>query len=412
MLISYLMKKDLLGSIGYGKGIALGLVISAIGSLMFIPAADTASFPMLLSGLIVVGLGFSLQQTAANPLAIALGSRDTGSQRLSMAGGVNNFGTTIGPLLVTFAIFGAMGSESGAELDVSAVKIPYLVLGALFLIFAIVFYRLKVDVEAPGESAADEINDGKSVLSYKQVWMGMIAIFLYVGVEVSTAGNLSEYLKTNLNIATRDAAPFISLFWASLMIGRWTSSAGSFNVSDTMKKVLRFLLPLAAFGVYLAVNTKAGYDVSKFYPYIGMIAILVIVDYLSKGNPAKQLLIYSLCGITALVVGIFSGGMTAAMAFVSVGLFCSTLWPCIFTLAITGLGSKMSKGSNFLIMMIMGGGFVSVLQGKLSSPELLGILNSYWVGVVCFAYLAFYAITMTNHFKKQGIEIGPAAGGH
>lgn len=97
-------EKDLLGSIGYGKGIALGLVISAIGSLMFIPAADTASFPMLLSGLIVVGLGFSLQQTAANPLAIALGSRDTGSQRLSMAGGVNNFGTTIGPLLVTFAI--------------------------------------------------------------------------------------------------------------------------------------------------------------------------------------------------------------------------------------------------------------------------------------------------------------------
>ena len=412
MLISYLMKKDLLGSIGYGKGIALGLVISAIGSLMFIPAADSASFPMLLSGLIVVGLGFSLQQTAANPLAIALGSRDTGSQRLSMAGGVNNFGTTIGPLLVTFAIFGAMGSESGAELDVSAVKIPYLVLGALFLIFAIVFYRLKVDVEAPGESAADEINDGKSVLSYKQVWMGMIAIFLYVGVEVSTAGNLSEYLKTNLNIATRDAAPFISLFWASLMIGRWTSSAGSFNVSETMKKVLRFLLPLAAFGVYLAVNTKAGYDVSNFYPYIGMIAILVIVDYLSKGNPARQLLIYSLCGITALVVGIFSGGMTAAMAFVSVGLFCSTLWPCIFTLAITGLGSKMSKGSNFLIMMIMGGGFVSVLQGKLASPELLGILNSYWVGVVCFAYLAFYAITMTNHFKKQGIEIGPAAGGH
>jgi len=411
-LISYLMKKDLLGSIGYGKGIALGLVISAIGSLMFIPAADTASFPMLLSGLIVVGLGFSLQQTAANPLAIALGSRETGSQRLSMAGGVNNFGTTIGPLLVTFAIFGAMGSESGAELDVSAVKVPYLVLGGLFLIFAIIFYRLKADVEAPGESAVEEINDGKSVLSYKQVWMGMIAIFLYVGVEVSTAGNLSEYLKSNLNIGTRDAAPFISLFWASLMIGRWTSSAGSFNVSDTMKKALRFLLPLAAFGVYLAVNTKAGYDVSNFYPYIGMIAILVIVDYLSKGNPARQLLIYSLCGITALVIGIFSGGMTAAMAFVSVGLFCSTLWPCIFTLAITGLGSKMSKGSNFLIMMIMGGGFVSVLQGKLASPELLGILNSYWVGVVCFAYLAYYAITMTSYFKKQGIEIGPAAGGH
>ncbi len=412
MLTSFLMKKDLLGSIGYGKGIALGLVISAIGSLMFIPAANTASFPMLLSGLIVVGLGFSLQQTAANPLAIALGSPDTGSQRLSMAGGVNNFGTTIGPLLVTFAIFGAMGSSSGAELDVSAVKVPYLVLGGLFLIFAAIFYRLQVDVEVPTEEAKVETEDSKSVLSYKQVWMGMIAIFLYVGVEVSTAGNLSEYLKSNLNIATRDAAPFISLFWASLMIGRWTGAAGSFNVSATAKKLLRVILPLIAFGVYLAVNTKAGYDVSKFYPYLGMIAILIGVDLLSQGNPARQLLIYSLCGITALVIGIFSGGMTAAIAFVSVGLFCSTLWPCIFTLAITGLGSKMSKASNFLIMMIMGGGFVSVLQGKLASPDSLGILNSYWVGVICFAYLAYYAVTMTQHFKKQGIEIGPATGGH
>jgi FHS family L-fucose permease-like MFS transporter len=412
MLTSFLMKRDLLGSIGYGKGIALGLVISAIGSLMFIPAADTASFPMLLGGLIIVGLGFSLQQTAANPLAIALGTPQTGSQRLSLAGGVNNFGTTIGPLLVTFAIFGAMGSSSGAELDVSAVKVPYLVLGGLFLIFAAIFYRLKVNVEAPSEEAAVEGENSKSVLSYKQVWMGMIAIFLYVGVEVSTAGNLSEYLKSHLNIATRDAAPFISLFWASLMIGRWTGSAGSFNVSATTKKLLRLILPLAAFGVYLAVNTKAGYDVSQFYPYLGMIAILVGVDMLSQGNPAKQLLIYSLCGIGALVVGILSGGMTAAMAFVSVGLFCSTLWPCIFTLAITGLGSKMSKASNYLIMMIMGGGFVSVLQGKLASPDSLGILNSYWVGVVCFAYLAFYAVTMKAHFKKAGIEVGAPVGGH
>lgn len=411
MLVSFLMKRDLLGSLGYGKGIALGLVVSAIGSLLFIPAADSASFPMLLGGLIIVGLGFSLQQTAANPLAIALGSPETGSQRLSMAGGVNNFGTTIGPLLVTAAIYGSMGSGSGSELDVSAVKVPYLVLGGSFILFAAIFYRLDVKVEAAQSVSAGE-DDGKSVLSYKQVWMGMIAIFLYVGVEVSTAGNLSEYLKSNLNVATRDAAPYISLFWASLMIGRWTSSAGSFNVSDGLKKALRLLLPLAAFGVYLAVNTKAGYQVDGFYPYVGMIAILVLMDFLSKGNPARQLLIYSLCGMIALMVGIFSGGKLAAMAFVSVGLFCSTLWPCIFTLGIAGLGSKMPKASNYLIMMIMGGGVVSVLQGKLASESLLGILNSYWVGVVCFAYLAYYAVSMTAHFKKEGIEVGAPVGGH
>ena len=420
MLVSFLLKRDLLGSLGYGKGISLGLIISAIGSLLFIPAADSASFPMLLGGLIIVGLGFSLQQTAANPLAIALGSRETGSQRLSMAGGVNNFGTTIGPLLVTAAIYGAMGSGSGAELDVSAVKVPYLVLGGLFVLFAAIFYRLDVQVDADETVHASD-DDGKSVLSYKQVWMGMIAIFLYVGVEVSTAGNLSEYLKSNLMVSTQDAAPYISLFWASLMIGRWASSAGSFNVAVGAKKALRFVLPLVAFGVYLLVNSvrykEGGLSldfgaVEKFYGYVAMVGVLIGVDYMSKGNPARQLLIYSVCGMVALMVGIFNGGSLAAIAFVSVGLFCSTLWPCIFTLAIAGLGNKMSKASNYLIMMIMGGGVVSVLQGKLASESLLGILNSYWVGVACFAYLAYYAVSMTAHFKKEGIEVGQASGGH
>lgn len=421
MLVSFLLKRDLLGTLGYGKGISLGLMISAVGSLMFIPAADTASFPMLLAGLIIVGLGFSLQQTAANPLAIALGSRETGSQRLSMAGGVNNFGTTIGPLLVTAAVYGAMGSGDGANLDVSAVKLPYMVLGALFVLFAAIFYRLDIQVDSNDGDVSVTDDDGKSVLSYKQVWMGMIAIFLYVGVEVSTAGNLSEYLKSNLMVSTQGAAPYISLFWASLMMGRWTSSAGSFGVSEGTKRALRFVLPFAAFGVYLLVNSIrytqgelslnfAG--VAQFYPYAAMVVVLILVDYLSKGNPARQLMIYSVCGMVALMVGIFNGGMLAAMAFVSVGLFCSTLWPCIFTLAIAGLGSKMPKASNYLIMMIMGGGVISVLQGKLASESILGILNSYWVGVACFAYLAFYAVSMTRYFKKEGIEIGPAGGAH
>ena len=97
---------DILNRIGYKNGIALGLIISAIGTLLFYPAAQTASFTLMITGLFIVGLGFSLQQTAANPLAIIMGDPKTGSQRLSLAGGVNNFGTTIGPLLVSFAIFG------------------------------------------------------------------------------------------------------------------------------------------------------------------------------------------------------------------------------------------------------------------------------------------------------------------
>lgn len=136
MLISLAIRKDLVNKIGYKNGLALGLAISALGTLLFYPAANLHSFPLMLSGLFIVALGFSLQQTVANPLAIALGPVSTGSQRLTLAGGINNFGTTIGPLIVSFAIFGSAASEN-TNMSIESVKIPYLVLGAAFLAVAL-----------------------------------------------------------------------------------------------------------------------------------------------------------------------------------------------------------------------------------------------------------------------------------
>ena len=123
MLISMIMGKDLINKIGYKNSLSLGLLISALGTLLFIPAANTGSYPLMLAGLFTVALGFSLQQTVANPLAIALGSVQTGSQRLTLAGGINNLGTTIGPLIVAYAIFGS-SSEGDSKLSIESVKIP------------------------------------------------------------------------------------------------------------------------------------------------------------------------------------------------------------------------------------------------------------------------------------------------
>jgi FHS family L-fucose permease-like MFS transporter len=126
-----------------------------------------------------------------------------------------------------------------------------------------------------------------------------------------------------------------------------------------------------------------------------------------------MLLIFSSMGITALVIGMLTNGMVSAFAFISVGLFCSTLWPCIFTLAVAGLGKHTNQGSSLLIMMIMGGGFISVLQGWLAADNLLGIHYSYVVGVACFVYLAFYAIRSKSILKSQGIDYDiTVKGGH
>jgi FHS family L-fucose permease-like MFS transporter len=412
MGVSVLINEDLVNKIGYKNGLALGLAISALGTLLFYPAANTGSFPLMLSGLFIVALGFSLQQTVANPLAIALGPISTGSQRLTMAGGINNLGTTIGPLIVSFAIFGTKTNGS-TTMSIESVKIPYLVLGLAFLLVAILlkFSSLPDRPKTIIEVTDDTKSVKNSALQYPQLVLGMIAIFVYVGVEVSTASNLPAYMETKLGFLTQDVAPYISLYWASLMIGRWTGAVEAFTNDLSLRKILRFLAPYLAFGVFLAVNAIAKHDLTPFYVYGLIILLLIAADIASKGNPARMLLIFSSLGIVALVIGMATSGMVSVYAITSVGLFCSTLWPCIFTLAVSGLGKNTSQGSSFLIMMIMGGGIISWLQGSIS--ESIGIQNSYIVGVLCFGYLVFYAWKVSGILRKQGINFdAKIAGGH
>ncbi|REC42202.1 MULTISPECIES: sugar MFS transporter [Chryseobacterium] len=416
MLVSAGLKQDLVNKIGYKNGLIVGLLISAAGTLLFYPAANMHSFPLMISGLFIVGLGFSLQQIVANPLAIEVGPSETGSQRLTMAGGINNLGTTIGPLIVSFAIFGSAAAANN-DVSVESVKVPYLILGVAFVLVAIMlkFSSLPAVTPTNTEESKEDLIKGdhrKSAFEYPQLILGMIAIFVYVGVEVSTASNLPAYMEKSLGFETKDVAPYISLYWASLMIGRWTGAVEAFDVSAGFKKILRFLAPYLAFGVFLLVNAIAKHDLSHFYVYGLIIIAMIICDIMSKGNPARMLLIFSVAGITALLIGMFTKGMVSVYAFTSVGLFCSTLWPCIFALAINGLGKHTNQGSGFLIMMIMGGGIVSFIQGYVA--DMTNIHFSYIVGVICFAYLAFYAIRVSGILKSQGIDLDKITkgGGH
>jgi MFS transporter, FHS family, L-fucose permease len=438
-LIYFLVSKatggDILNKLGYKNGIALGLVISALGTLLFYPAAESQSFLIMITGLFVVGLGFSLQQTAANPLAIVMGDPKTGAQRLSLAGGINNFGTTLGPVIVSLAIFGSVTGSVAKVADIGAVKTPYLILGAAFLVVAVIFkfspIPNKIDHQDDVELELDKSSEVAakpllapatkgSALNYSQLWLGMIGIFIYVGVEVATASNLPQFMTEHLKgedgkpFPTDGIAPFVSLYWASLMMGRWTASIGAFNFSNRVKFILRFIMPYLAFGVFLLINIIAKHDITPFYVYGFVIIALIIGDLLSKGNPARQLLIFSMCGMLGLIIGMLADGMVSVYAFTSVGLFCSTLWPCIFTLAIAGLGRHTNEGASFLVMMIMGGGFISLLQGWLADDQLLGIQASFIVGVFCFAYLAFYAVRAKIILKRQGIDYDKleSAGGH
>ncbi|PIB33689.1 glucose transporter [Gaetbulibacter sp. 5U11] len=488
-IISSTIKKDILNAWGYKNGIIYGLLLSAIGAFVMYPATagaeqgQTSIFYFVLIALFIVGLGFSLQQTTANPFAIALGDPKTGSHRLNLAGGINSFGTTIGPIVVAFIIFGSTplsGDELAAmiknnEITLNTVQMLYLGVGVLFLLAAALFYFSKKLPALKSETAFEPANKAKNLLivltliiigcfgyifstytgnevasealenkrlvfliialaavvgcllfaysssskksegwgamKYPQLVLGMLAIFTYVGVEVTVGSNLGELLKkavdgTTLNelglpiLNDAQIAPYISLYWGGLMVGRWVGAITVFNPSKGLKKWLLIIVPYVAFGVILLVNFGK-YSSNQILFFAICVAVQIGGFFYAKDNPVTTLKTFSLLGVLAMVIGLLTSGNVALFAFLSGGLFCSIMWPCIFTLSIAGLGKYTSQGSAFLIMMILGGAIIPPLQGKLA--DVFGIQTSYIMAVLCFGYLLFYTFRTKSILDKQGV---------
>ena len=198
-----------------------------------------------------------------------------------------------------------------------------------------------------------------------------------------------------------EIAPFISLYWGGLMIGRWVGAITVFNPSKGLKKALYVIIPYVAFGVILMVNFGA-YSINEILAFSVCVAIQVIGFFLAKDNPIATLKIFSFLGILGMLVGLFSSGTIALYAFLSGGLFCSIMWPCIFSLSIRNLGKYTSQGSAFLIMMILGGGIIPPIQGKLA--DVFSIQSSYWIAVFCFIYLVIYAFITKKVLVNQGVK--------
>jgi FHS family L-fucose permease-like MFS transporter len=201
------------------------------------------------------------------------------------------------------------------------------------------------------------------------------------------------------------------MYWGSLMIGRWTGAISAFDFKKNTKQTLMFIVPLVAFGIILAVSAISQYDVKPLLWYVLCVFVQMGAFYVSKDRPARTLLVFAILGLTAMLIGLFTVGQVAIYAVLSGGLFCSIMWPAIFNLSILGLGKYTTQGSAFLIMMILGGGIIPPIQGKMadyiqsrSSIVGYGIHQSYWVPVFCFAYLAFLGFVVKGILKKQGID--------
>ena len=343
----------LVDRIGYRRGIVSGLVIAGLGCLLFHPAAGLRLYPLFLAAVFVLAAGISLLQVSANPYVALLGSQDTASSRLTMTQAFNSLGTTVAPYFGAFFILSAQvkppeelnrlsaDALSAYQLvEAAAVQSPYLLLAAAFFILAVIFAAARLPLPAIQEEASQAQAGAEiypSAWHSRQLILGAIGIFLYVGAEVSIGSFLVNFLTepSISRLSAADAARYVSFYWGGAMIGR----------------------------------------------FIGALAM-------RKIQPGKALAFNAACAAILVGATVFASGSTAMITILSVGLFNSIMFPTIFSLALKGLGRHTGQGSGILCSAIVGGALIPLAQGALA--DRIGIQPAFFVPAGCYLYIAYY----------------------
>jgi FHS family L-fucose permease-like MFS transporter len=309
----------------------LGLLTTAAGCLLFYPSAEVHVYALFLFAFFVLASGITILQVAANPYVAALGPEKTAASRLNLAQAANSFGTTVGPIVGSALILGAVAA------DASAVQIPYVMIGALLVAAAAVFRFIRLPILAHVETKEDD--SGDSVWNHRPLVLGALAIFLYVGGEVSIGSFLVNYFSESsiAGLSSPEAGEMVAYYWGAAMIGRLVGAA---------------LMNYIAATKYLAINA--------------LIAIVMII------------------------VSMNSTGDVAMWSILAVGFFNSIMFPTIFTMAVKGLGSMTSKGSGLVCQAIVGGALIPLVQGV--AADSIGIQLSFIVPMLCYIYIGWYAL--------------------
>lgn len=321
--------------VGYKKGMVMGFAVAGIGALLFFPASIWHEYSLFLAALFVLAIGIVLLQVAANPYITVLGPPQTASSRLTLIQGVGSLGTTTAPLFGAHFILSRLGDSSGSS---DAVSTPYLGIGLVLFLIALVLSRLAlptVVAEEPGGSAAND--PVKSIFAFRNLNLGAVGLFVYVGAEVAIGTFLTNYIADTLAIEEHQANNYVALYWGSMLIGRLIGAV-----------LLKWIKPQA-----VLASTA----------FIALVLILL---------------------------SILSSGYVAVWAMVLVGLFNSVMFAIVFSLSVRGLGKYTTKASGLLSSAIVGGAVIPYLQGVLKDHSTWTV--AFMLPLCCYVYLVFYGL--------------------
>ena len=346
---SYVLKKT-----GFRKGMMLGLIVMAIGVLIFIPAALTRTYALFLLGLFIIGTGLSVLQTAVNPYVTIVGPIESAAKRISIMGICNKIAGVIAPIALGAVILSDADQLVASLADMQPevknellnglarrVILPYSLMAVVLAGLSMMIYFSplpEIDPENETDEAADNHTQHKTVLSFPNLVLGVIALFLYVGAEV-IAGDTIGNFGISQGIAIADAKFFTSYTLVAMVIG--------------------YIIGIVAIPKYISQNTALA------------------------GS--------AIIGIIFSVLAIQTTGYTAVLFIALLGLANALMWPAIWPLAINGLGKFTRTGAALLIMAIAGGALLPLGYGYLADLESIGIQNAYWILVPCYLFILFYS---------------------
>lgn len=376
----------LIDRIGYKKTVIAGLFLMALGSFIFIPAAQLPSFPVFLFGTFILATGVVFLQVSANPYVTAIGPSVTASSRLNLTQALNSVATMIAPWLISVAIFKGLEFPRDVEVAVDRVPLPFIIMGVFVILVAFAIMSIKLP------PIQTEKKEKKSIWRYPHVVLGAIGIFAYVGAEVGNAGLMVNYLQTiergGALMSAEMASTYAAIYWGGAMVGRFY---GSFMFSEKpFSQKLTYLLPVLALA-FVAGSFVTGWNWTIGATFTGAALVNFVVMVFGRGKAARSLAIFALAAALLDITTTFAGGDIALWTVISIGLFNSIMFPNIFSLAVKDLdNAELSGASGLINALIVGGAIIPLIMGGVADN--FGYTWAFLVPALCYLYIFYYAV--------------------
>ncbi len=373
--------------IGYKRALIIGLLLMAVGSFLFFPAASEPSFALFLVSTFVLAAGVVFLQTAANPYVTALGPAETASSRLNLTQALNSIATMVAPWLISVLIFKGTSEMLSAVERAETVQMPFVIMGVIIVLIALAIMAIKLP-----EIAGGATTERKSVWKYPHVILGAIGIFAYVGAEVGNGGLLVNYLKSTNGMTAEVASTYVAIYWGGAMVGRFF---GSFMFSDMPNsKKFVYALPVLLLA-FVSGSFVTDWNWTIGITFAGAALINFVIMQIGRGKAALSLAVFALVAAGLDLATTFTTGKVALWTIISIGLFNSIMFPNIFTLAVKDLDEgELSTASGIINTLIFGGAIIPLIMGKVADNA--GYTWAFLVPAVCYLYIFFFAVKGCN----------------